>query len=244
MGETCIPVQKLWESKAVVLDSLADMALQNTFTLVQIGQSSGTPQNRVISAYTQGIVVEGSFQQPFPRGFDSTVALNQGRGHSGVIEAVLLPKALALNLMRCENLLCRRKVRGRVVLLEMIVWNRRDGKRDIESVQERAADAMEIGANLLMRACAAGHIGIIAARTQIHAGDEHEIAGKGHAGVQPLMADRMIFHGKAQGLQAVFREFWEFIQEQDAEVSQTDYTWARIGPTASERVQRDCVMGR
>ena len=127
-------MQKLWESKAVVLNGLADMALQDTLTLVQIGQSSGTPQNRVICAYTQGIMAEGSFQQPFSRSFDSTVALNQGRGHSGVKEAGFLPKALALNLMCCENLLCRRKVRGGGVLLKMIVWNRRDGKRDIEAV--------------------------------------------------------------------------------------------------------------
>ena len=197
-------MQNLRESKAVVLNRLADMALQNAFALVQICQSPGTPQNGVICPDTQGIKAEGGFQQPFPRGFDSAVALNQGRGHSGIVEAGLLSKALALNLMRSEDLLGRRKGGGRVVLLEMLVWDGGDGERDIESIKERAADAMEIGANLLLRTCAARHIGIITARTQIHAGDEHEVAGKGHAGMQPLVTDGMVLHGKAQSLQALF----------------------------------------
>ena len=94
---------------------------------------------------------------------------------------------------------------------------------DVDSVEERAGNAVAIAFNLSGRATAlALRISEKSARAGIHRGDENKAGGEGHRARGAADCDFSILQWLAHDLERGAFELWQLIEEQDAVVRKAD----------------------
>ena len=82
------------------------------------------------------------------------------------------------------------------------------------------------------------------AGTGVHGGGQHEARGEGQRHGSPRDANSTVFERLAHDLQNVAREFGEFIEKQNAIMSERNFARPRDGAAANETRVRDGVMRR
>ena len=103
---------------------------------------------------------------------------------------------------------------------------------DIDTIDERTADARHIARHLLRRASAfAARVVPITARTRVHRGDEDEIGGERLRLVGAGNPRDAVFKGLAQRFKRLAVELGELVEKKDAVVREADF--ARRGNRAA-----------
>lgn len=83
----------------------------------------------------------------------------------------------------------------------------------------------------------------VAAWAWIHSGDEHDVGWVVDGGVIATNGDDAIFEGLSKAFEDVTAKFGEFIEEEDAVMSEGDFAGAwRLGATADEADIADGVV--
>src|SRR5438552_3753990 len=125
----------------------------------------------------------------------------------GAFEALLLDRA------RGNDFFAYLRTRGTgAVAGEFVVGDVRDFDVQIDAVEQRAGDFREVALDLNVRAAARFlRIAIVAARTWIHRGDEHDVGGKDASGGGARDGDLAIFERLAQSFLHLRVEFGELV---------------------------------
>ena len=130
---------------------------------------------------------------------------------------------------------------GFFVLRQFLVLHRRNLDVQVDAVEQRTGDSRQVSLDQRRRTGAlVQRISVIPALTGIHRGREHEARreGQGHG----RAGDRhfTVLKRLAQNVQHMAVEFRQFVEEQDAIVSKTDFTGPRQLPRRSDLHQKWC----
>ena len=83
---------------------------------------------------------------------------------------------------------------------------------NIDAVDQRAADAIEVALDLRLAALArCARVGKVTAGAGVHGGDEHELGGEAHAAVAAGDGDAAIFERLTQCFENGAGELGEFV---------------------------------
>ncbi len=106
---------------------------------------------------------------------------------------------------------------------------------DIDAVDEWAGDFGDVFFDLSRRAAAAFLFGSeVAAGAGVHGGDEHELCGEADGAFCAGDGDESVFEGLAYHFEDMAGEFGEFIEEEDAEVREGEFSGAWVCAAANE----------
>ena len=141
-------------------------------------------------------------------------------------------------------------------MTEVGVFDFGDGDVHIDTIEERAGEFLLVGVDLVLCAGAfVGGVAEVATRAGIHSGDEHKVGRVGGLGVDAGDGDFLVFERLAKCFENGAGEFGDFVEEEDAEVSERDFAWLCFGTAAddgsggggmmrrAERTGRDDLVG-
>ena len=120
-------------------------------------------------------------------------------------------------------------------MTEVGVFDFGDGDVHIDTVEERAGEFLLVGIDLVLRAGAfVGGVAEVAARAGVHSGDKHKVGGVGGFGVDAGDGDFLVFERLAKCFEDGAGKFGDFVEKENAEVSERDFAWLCLGAAADD----------
>ena len=114
---------------------------------------------------------------------------------------------------------------------------------EVETIEEGAREFFTICLDLVIGTSAfVGSIAEVATGAGVHGGDEHEISGVGGAVVGAGNGDTMILERLAEGFEDVARIFGEFVEKENAKVSEGDFARTGVGAATNDRTSAGGMM--
>ena len=111
------------------------------------------------------------------------------------------------------------------------------GDRDVhvDAVKEGTGEFLLVSVDLILSAGAfVGRVAEIATRAGVHGGDEHEVGGVSGLGVDARDGDFLVFERLTKRLEDGAGKFGDFVEEEDAEMSEGDFSWFGFSAAAND----------